>query len=262
MKRIIPGSTKSFTAGAAGSVLWTEAEIPYGGAALKGFFFTLTGTDFDVDSLTRIQVLADNQPIWRVDELQLAQYYSNIGKRSVMAATDVRFPVYFDFLDRRAAAPNGLPLRVQVDYDATQTGACTVQINYILGDAPSDRYTWLMATAMNIAASQTTPVSFPITARGDLLGIQIPDVADVTSLKLWVGERLIWDFPSSSALLASQDYYSGVATTTGTKQLLLDSPEPIVPGTRVELTTAAGFVGATGELLILTQLPHPVPAAA
>ncbi len=253
MKRALPGPTKTFTGGTAGSLIWTEAEIPYGGAALKGFFFVLTGTDFDVDALTRIRVFADSKEIIRVDELQYAQWYSTIGKRALMAAAETRFEILFDFANLACAAPEGKPLRVQIDYDNTSSGACTAQLNYILGDQESNCWMQLLSTAMNIAASQTTPVSFPISAQGTLRGIVLPDVADITSCKLFVGEALIADLVSGAAILAVQDYYSGVDTDAGAKLYILETPLPIVPGTRVELTTGAGFVGATGELVIWTE---------
>lgn len=256
MKRPLPGPTKSFTGGTAGSVIWTESEIPYGGAALKGFFFVLTGTAFDVDSLTRVRVFADSKEIWRVDELQLAQWYSTIGKRALMAAAETRFEILFDFANLGCAAPEGKPLRVQVDYDNTSSGACTIQINYILGDAESNCWMQLLASGMNIGASQSTPVSVPISAEGFLRGIILPDAADITSAKIFVGSTLMADLVSGQAILAVQDYYSGVDTDSGAKLYIFDAPIQIVPGTRIELTTGAGFGGATEELTLWTENPQ------
>lgn len=261
MKRYVPGSTKQFTGGAIGNVLWTEAEIPYGGAALKGLYVALTGTNYTLANITRIQVFAGEKPIWRVNQEQLAQYLSTLGKRALAASTDTSFAILFDFANANCSAPALQAIKVQIDHNATPAGACTAQINYILGDAPSVCFTQLIASAMNIAASQSTPVSYPITVAGVLRGILVPDVADVTSLRLWVGEKLMMDFPSSAALLKAQDYYSGVATTTGQKMLILDGPGmPVEAGTRVELTTAAGFGGVTEELTVWTENPHPVAA--
>lgn len=253
MKRALPGPTKTFTGGTAGSLIWTEAEIPYGGAALKGFFIVLTGTGFDIDALTRIRVFADSKEILRVDELQYAQWYSTLGKRAIMAAAETRLEILFDFANIECAAPEGKPLRVQLDYDATPTGACTAQLNYILGDGPASTWMQLLSSAMNVGASQSTPYSYPITQQGILRGIILPDVADITSAKLFVGESLIADLVSGAAILAVQDYYSGVDTDSGEKLYILETPMEIVPGTRIEITTGASFAGATAELTVWTE---------
>lgn len=254
MKKYLPGPVKTLAATTAETLRWGEAET-LNGSAIKSLGFVFTGTDNDVDTIVSIAVFCGGVQIFSLNEVELAQWLSVLGKRALAAGTATWFSIPLNWMDPSCALPPNQALRVEVAKDNTG-GAGTLQLFYEIDETqPAACYPLYLSGSAGIAASSTS-FSYPITQPGLLKGILLPDTADISLLRLYAGGTLLWDFSQSGMLLAAQDYYSAVATTSAEKFLFLDVPVPVVPGTRLEVSTAAGFAGAAARIGILTLVPN------
>jgi hypothetical protein len=254
MKRYLPGPTKSLAATTAETIRWSENET-LNGSAIRELIFIFTGTDNDVDTITSFSIFAGGDLIFNLDETEIAQFLSVLGKRSLAAGSATWFSIPFDWMDSLCALPPDKALRVELAKD--NTGAAGTLTLYYGVDTvkPANCWPMFLASAAGVPAS-ATEYNVPITQAGFLKGLLVPDTADVTGMKLYMGGELFWDFNSSGALLASQDILSGVATTSGKKFLQLDQPMPVVQGSRLSVNSAAGFGGAAERFGLLTLRPY------
>ncbi len=254
MRKYLPGPVKTLTATTAETIRWSENET-LNGSAVKQLHLILTGTDNDVGSLTGVTIFAGGVPIFNLIEEEISQFLSVYGKRELAADAATWLTIPFDWMDAACALPPNAALRVEMVKD-NSGAAGTAELAYTVDETQvAACYPLFMASAAGVAASSTS-ASIPITQPGLLKGLMIPDSADVTALRLYVQGQMLWNLDTAGFLLASQDLYSGVATTSANKFLFLDTPLPVGPGTRLEINTAAGFGGAAERFSVLTLVPN------
>lgn len=254
MRKYLPGPIKTLTSSTAETIRWSENET-LNGSAIKQLHIILTGTDNDCGSITSINVYAAGVLIFNLQEEEISQFMSVNGKRELAADAATWFTLPFDWMDVACALPPNAALRVEMVKDNTgQAG--TAELAYTIDETQAAAcYPLFISSAGNIAAS-STEANLPITQPGLLKGLLIPDTADVTVVRLYVQGQLVWNLDTSGFILASQDLYSGVATTSGVKFLFLDTPLPVGPGTRLAVTTGASFTGAADRFGVLTLVPN------
>jgi hypothetical protein len=252
-RKYLPGPVKTLAATTAETIRWSENET-LNGSAIKQLHIILTGTDNDLGSITGITVFAGGVPIFNLLEEEISQFLSVNGKRELAADAATWFTIPFDWMDGSCALPPNAALRVELVKD--NTGAAgTAELAYTIDETqPAACYPLFIASAAGVAASSTS-ANIPITQPGLLKGLLIPDSADVTALRLYVQGQMVWNMDTAGFMLASQDIYSGVATTSAHKFLFLDTPLPVGPGTRLEINTAAGFGGSAERFGVLTLVP-------
>ncbi len=254
MRKYLPGPVKTLTATTAETIRWSENET-LNGSAIKGLNISLTGTDNDCGSITGISIFAGGTLIFNLIEEEISQWLSVNGKRELAADSATFFNIPFDWMDGSCALPPNAALRVEMVKD-NSGAAGTAELSYEIDETqPAGCYPLFVSSACGIAAS-STEANYPITQPGLLKAIMLPDVADVSVARLYVQGQLIWNLDTTGMILAIQDRFSGVATTTVNKFLFLDTPLPVGPGTRLSLTTAAGFGGAAERIGILTLVPN------
>ncbi len=254
MRRYLPGPVKTLAATTAETIRWSENET-LNGSAIKGLNITLTGTDNDCGSITSISIFAGGTLIFNLEEEEISQWMSVNGKRELAADSATFFQIPFDWMDGSCALPPNAALRVEMVKD-NSGAAGTAELSYEIDETmPAACYPLFVASACGIAAS-STEANYPITQPGLIKGLLIPDIADVSVLRLYVNGALHWNLDTAGMIAAIQDRVSGVATTTGVKFLFLDQPLPVGPGTRLSLTTAAGFTGAAARIGVLTLVPN------
>jgi len=254
MRKYLPGPVKTLANATAETIRWSENET-LNGSAIKQLHIILTGTDNDCGSITSISVFAGGVPIFNLQEEEISQFLSVIGKRELAADAATFFTIPFDWMDPMCALPPNAALRVEMVKD--NTGAAgTAELAYTVDETqPASCYPLFLASACGIAASATS-ATFPVTQPGLLKGIMIPDVADVDTVRLYVGGMMLWNLDQARMITAVQDIYSGVATTANDKFLMLDTPLPVTPGSYLQLNTAAGFTGAAARIGLLTLVPN------
>ncbi|HYF22608.1 MAG TPA: hypothetical protein VD929_04335 [Caulobacteraceae bacterium] len=248
------GVSKAKANTTAETLRWSENEMLWG-PAIKKIFVDMAPTDNDMDALTKIELFAAGNPIWRLNELQFNAVMSTLAKREVAGATVKRFTIdfsLFGMVDGGCAPNKALSLEITTD----NTGANgTWRIGYEVSDAPGKAYPTLLAQDMNIGAS-AAPGTYTFTQRGLLRGFVLPRTTSIDQLQLWdSGGNQIWTLNTEGLILQAQDYISGFSTTLNKLFLL---PEPfMLPGGRVELTVDGSFV-ATDQ--IVPWVDQPVEA--
>lgn len=258
--------TRSYNAGSktlaaitAETIVWNSSDIP--GTGVEAYHINLTGTDNDFDSLTRIRVKAGASTIWDVNELQHAALVQRYTKKAGPGATATRFTIPFfrlggNEMDGRkymVGFPNGQAPTIEMVKDATGA-AGTAFAGWTINSEPTQFYPMYIGSQGNIAASVTNG-RIPLTNKGLLKGICVPDSADVNRLKVVAsGQELI--NMSSAQLLETEELEQGGTVTTN---IFLDFETmlPLTPGNSyIELDTAAGWGGVAEEFAVLTLVPQ------
>lgn len=265
--RIVSSSSVAGTATTADrSLTFQENQIPVSGSAVRELIISMTvATVADLDMIT---VKAGGVPFIDAPPSFLRAHQNFIAKGTSFAEADLSFNVIFpgpvmmgqSFPQNvyTVGAPPGQLLRVELLKDAVPAASTATLHEMVVEEAPASAWPYFIAIPMNIAASQTS-APFQINTPGILQGLVIEDSADVTALRYYGASGLVYDFTTALALRQAFRNFQGADAVSDVMYLPVP-PEPVVPGrTRIEITTAAGWVGVGGRLGIHTLVPIAPP---
>lgn len=238
--RYVPGASVAGTVSTADDSLTLTEQVMISGSSVKAIHCVLSGTNMIVTNVTKITVRAGGPPLIDVTPAQLRAWLGFVGKKAEITTGGVRFTIPFHgFMG--LAAPAGKLLRLTASKNATPSSA-NLAVHYLIDEqAPSAGYFSFLSTGTGLAAGANSTVSVPIPEGGLIKGVTIPDVANITMLRLWhpqYGSPM--EFSSFAALQEAQELARG---TTVADPIYFELPfaVPAVTGARWEFSTGAGW---------------------
>jgi hypothetical protein len=202
-------------------------------------------------NVTRVTFRAGQVPFVDATPAQIRAMLGWYGKKAEWATGGALFTYPFHGFRGWSAPPNQ-GLRVEVTKNVTMKTP-TLTIHEGLNDTEdSTGFAYFLSTSFNVPASSAR-YTIPITQPGVLVGIVVPNVADLTLLRLYDSSGLVADFADYLALQDSQTLYMG---TTVVSPLYWKIPleRLVVSGvTRLEVGTGGGWVDA--EFTFHTYIP-------
>lgn len=255
------GGTKVLTNATAETITFHPNEIPSQG--VLAYHFTLTGTNDDYDSLTRIRVKAGGEAIIDCHETHLAAMVQRLSRSNLDYANgDTVFTVPLYVLDAKDRAeryacgfPRGKSATVEIVKDNTGS-AGTIACGWTYTTDPADLllYPMFISQQMNIASS-SGPMDIAITQQGLMRGFSI-NTTGLSALKLVLGGEQILDLDAAHLPVIQQ--LMNVDADIDPLFIKLEDPIPIDLNRRnvLTVTTTTGWAGITNELGILTLVPQ------
>jgi hypothetical protein len=248
---IISGPSVTGTASNADSSLThTENLVPRSGSAVRRLVMTLGGTNMTLANVTRVTVKANGALRCDAPPAQWRAMLGFYGKKAEWSSSGSRLTIPLDFFMGMGAPANQL-LRVEIAKNATPSGTVTSQMHEIIDDQSPVTGSGYFLSATNSLGASATSQPVQINAPGILLGMVIPDVANITLLRIKGPQGTIAEWTSSAAIIETYEMYRG--TTAVTEVFLPVPPTPILAGqTLLEVSTGAGY-STSSEWAFLTQ---------
>lgn len=256
-------ATLTKAATTAETLTFTSDMLPW--REVAAFQIRLTGTDDDIDSLTRIRVKAGSHVIWDTDEVHFEALLQRItpGHTDYVAAdTSLTIPFFDPRVPGLAKFTGQFPWQlgepsVEIVTDATG-GVGTVGISALLVKGiPMTHYHSFLAKRMEVAASSTN-AGVAFSSGGGMKGFTI----NTTGL-----DRIIMTLPGLGVVvmgigtsLIECERIENSDVRTNPLAYLFDREVPAPIGSELVLATGAGFVGAANELGLWAK--HDLEAAA
>lgn len=270
--RVISGPVQPGTALTADrSLTFAENMVPVSGSAVRQLILTLFGLTWA--EVTRITVKAGSVPFVDCTPAYLRAFFNFIAKGAQWAAADIAGSLYFPgntLLGEKPAdnilsmgGPPGQLMRIEIQKSAVPAAGNSAQLHQLIEDrALAQAWSYFVASSANIPTPAIT-FNVPITTPGLLAGLVIPDVNQVTLLRIFGPDGLMHEFTSAAAIIEHQKQYRAAgAIPLGDPLYISLAPTPVIPGrTRIEVSTSALFAGPTAELGIHTIVPLQQPAA-
>lgn len=254
MRRYVVGPTKSISSSTAATLLWDQGTIP-SGSQVRGVTFVMSGTAFDIDSLTSMRMMKGGTDFIKLLELQWTALMDAPGKKAT-ASTLAYFTLEisqlgFPFAKPNVACPDNEALSMEVVVDGTPTGGGTIYpIFHIDNMAPADYSPMYVTSALGPTGALSNQ-TFAVTTPGLLTGFVI-DTTNLSSLVFNYAGTDIWRFPDSTALIAVQNLWGGTTVTTN-RLLQLDQPIPVIPGQTNLIVSSSSDVGQVVPLILQPQ---------
>lgn len=270
MRIVSCSSVTGVSSAADRSITFQENMISVSGSPVRELILSGIGTGFTVAAITTITVKAGGVPFIDAPPSFLRAHQNFMAKGTCFAEADASFNVVFpgpvmmgqSFPQNvyTMGAPPGQLLRVEI-LKTTTPAATVATLHELVIEEPAmaaNAWPYFIAIPMNIAASQTS-APFQINTPGILVGLVLEDSADITALRYYGASGLVYDFSTALALRQAFRNFQGADAVSDVMYLPVP-PEPVVPGrTRIEITTAAGWVGVTGRLGVHTIVPIAPP---
>ncbi len=175
------------------------------------------------------------------------------GKKAEWDSTLSRFtfPLH---LWRGWSAPPNQGLRIELAKNSTPLVGTAILHEGLNDTDESQGFQYFLATTFNVPASAAR-YTIPITQPGVLSGLVIPNLSDITLLRLYDSSGLVADFTSFLALQDSEYLYQGT-TVVSPLYWKLPIERLVVSGvTRLEIGTGSSWTDA--EFGFHTYIPAP-----
>jgi hypothetical protein len=241
MPEWVSGPTVSGVASTADrSLTFSEDIIPVHGSAVRRMVVNLAGTNMTLANLTRVALKVKSQ--LRIDS-PIAQFRAMLGyygKKAEWASTATRMTVPLDFFMGLGADPSG-KIRLELEKNGTPSGTITAALHqYIDEVAPALGFGYFLSSSQGQIGASAATQSATVNGVGKLVGMVVPDVANVTLLRIKQGSQTISEFTSSAAIIESAELMRG---TTAVTEVYLPLPGyDIVPGsTMIQVSTNGSY---------------------
>lgn len=251
-----PGASVVGTNTTADDSLTLTEQTMISGSSVKAIHMSWTGTTVTLANTTRLTLRAGGPPVIDATPAQIRAWLGFQGKKAEWASTATRatLPLH-GFMG--LSAPEGKMLRLTASKNATPTGSPTLTVHYSIDkEAPSAGFFTLLSTSMGVASgANSAPVTVPIPEGGIIQGVVIPDVANLTMLRMRhpkYGTPI--ELTSANAIQEVQEIFRG---TTVADPVYFQLPFPVeaIPGAFWEVTTGSSW-GAGNEIAYLKVYGH------
>lgn len=239
MKRIIAGPTIQGTAATADrSLTFAENLIPVHGSSVRRLVVSMSGTGMNLGNVTRLTLKAASQPVIDCKPTHLRALLGYFGKRSYFDSSRTDFVLPLDLFG--GAAPPQALLRLEIEKNSTP-GASTATLVEVVDDAPVTGYFRAIGATQPLAAGDSNRL-LNVSGSGILIGVVVPDVFDVSLLRIRQGGDVVAEYPNGALIQAVYAYDRPYDPAAGEPCYVPVDPLPIVPGsTQIEASAGAGY---------------------
>lgn len=232
-------SVTGVTAAIDRSLTFSEDNIQVWGSGVRRLVVALSGdATTTIANIRRITLKVKSQLRIDAPPIHIAAWLSAFTKKEEWASTATRFTIPLDMFMGLGADPSG-KLRLEIEKAAAMLTPTAALHEYVDDETPVTAFGNFLSTSQSLvgASANTQPVS--IQGEGTLLGITVPDVANVTLLRVKNKGRLVTEFTSSQAIIeANQLGRGGTVVTTVYVPI---PPFEIGPSTLIQVSTGAGY---------------------
>ncbi len=246
----IAGSTVSGVASTADrSLTFVEDNIQVWGSSVRRLVIGLAGTNMTMANIARITLKTKSQLRIDAPPIHIAALLGFYGKKAEWASTVTRFTIPLDFFLGLGADPSG-KLRLEIEKNATPSGTITAQMHqYVDEVSPVNAYGQFLSTTQGLVAASASAQPLSLSGSGVLMGLTVPDVANVTMLRVKQKGTIITEFMSSAAIIEAAQLQRG--TTSVTEVYVPITPIEITPDTLIQVSTGAGYTpGEWGQFTV------------
>lgn len=210
----ISGATVNGTATTAdGSLTFSEDNIQVWGSAVRRLVIALTGTNMTLANVTRVTVKAKSQLRIDAPPNHIRAWLGAMSKKAEWPTAATRFTIPLDMFLGLGADPAG-KLRVEIAKNATP-GASTAQMHeYVDDETPVKAYGNFLSTSQSLIGVSAVTQPCSLSGEGILLGLTVPDVANVTMIRVKKGKKTLAEFMSSAAIIESNELQRGTTAVT------------------------------------------------
>jgi len=266
------GAGKTVAATSVQTLRFNQSDIP--GPGVVAFHLVFSGANNDLGAVTRIRVRSNGVPFIDVNPTQLIAYVNSYSRnQALLATTAQRFTIplmdlsaiTYDGQDACQFPFEGAP-EVEVTTD-NSTSAGQILCGYTLTDVPAQSSPLLVASPMNIAASQTN-AKYSFAEQGLVRGVYVPHTG-LERLQVYLGGELAlhgagpaWAAGTYGDMLAEFERVFGAGQNPAVPFQRIDIGRNAPTGSHVALDTAAGWAGATNEMVLYAQRQNTAQVAA
>jgi len=230
------------------SLTFVEDNIQVWGSSVRRLVIALTGTSMTLANVTRITLKAKSQLRIDAPVIHLAALLGYFGKKAEWASTATRITIPLDFFIGAGADPSG-KLRLEIEKNATPAASTAQMHQYVDEVTPTNHFGQFLSTTQGLVGASASNQPLSISGSGVLMGLTVPDVANVTMLRIKQRGQIITEFQSSAAIIESAQLDRG--TTSVTEVYVPIPPIPITPDTLIQVSTGSGYTpGEWGQFTV------------